>query len=52
MFGKKHYGKPMDKVPSEYLLWVAENLKVESWCKKADDEWQWREKYNEHVEDD
>ena len=52
MFGKKHYGKAMDKVPSSYLLWAAENLKVEAWCKAADEEWQWREKYNEHVEDD
>ena len=52
MFGKQYYGRRMDKVPSSYLKWASENLKIDKFATIADEEWQWREKYNEHVEDD
>jgi hypothetical protein len=39
--------------PSSYLLWLAENCHWDdNICEEADEEWQYREKYNEHVEDD
>ena len=41
-------GKPMHDIPSGYLRWVAENFKDERICKAADDEYQYREKYNTH----
>jgi hypothetical protein len=43
--------KIMEKIPSGYLLWVAENFKDEKICCAADKEWQWREKYNQHFEE-
>ncbi len=47
----KFKGKPMHKIPSGYLRWVAENFDNETVCTAADQEYQWREKYNEHWEE-
>jgi len=41
--------KPIHKIPSGYLKWVAENFDDEKICEAADDEWQWREKLDEHF---
>ncbi len=47
-FGK-HKGEYIQALPSSYLLWLAQNC---DWndriCEAADEEWQWRDKYNEH----
>lgn len=48
-FGK-HAGKTMEEIPSDYLLWLAENARDDSIATAADQEWQWREKYNAHKE--
>ena len=45
----KFKGKPMHKIPSGYLKWIAENFDDEKICKEADDEYQWRTKFNEHF---
>jgi hypothetical protein len=44
-------GKKMHQIPSRYLHWVAENFEDEEICVAADEEWCWREKYNEHWEE-
>lgn len=54
---KMPFGKFKDieihKLPSSYLRWLAENC---DWndviCNAADEEWQWREHYNQHREYD
>jgi len=45
-------GKEMHQIPSGYLRWIAGNFKIEKICVAADEEWQWREKYGEHWEED
>jgi hypothetical protein len=55
-FGR-YKGKPIHEVPSSYLLWAAENWNedrpfVAAVVKACDDEWQYREKTNTHIEDD
>jgi len=45
----KFKGKEMEDIPSGYLRWLAENCKDEKVCCAADEEYQWREKYNEHF---
>jgi len=38
-------------LPSSYLLWLAENCDWDTKIQEAaDEEWQWRERYNEHSE--
>lgn len=49
-FGK-FKGKEIEEIPSSYLKWGAENIKGPI-SEVMDKEWQWREKYNEHIEDD
>ena len=44
----KHKGRDIHELPSGYLLWLAENSNNERICKEADNEWQWRDKYNQH----
>ena len=44
------------KLPSSYLLWIAENVEETDQynakiVKEADEEWQHREKYNNHFEE-
>ena len=51
----KFKGTEIDKLPSSYLLWVAENVNEDSdlnkkIVKEADEEWQHRERYNNHFE--
>lgn len=54
-FGK-YRGEDIEDVPSSYLLWFCENIEpdspaLESIIKKCDDEWNWREKNDQHFED-
>lgn len=49
-FGK-YKGKPIVDIPSNYLLWAAENLVQEDICQACDKEWQFREKYNAHFKE-
>jgi len=47
----KHKGEYIDGLPSSYLYWLANDcdwdIKIQE---AADEEWQWRERYNEHNE--
>ncbi len=43
-------GKEIHEIPSSYLKWLAENV-GEFLAVAADEEWQWREKMNEHWEE-
>ena len=45
----KFKGKEIWRLPSPYLKWVAENFDKKDICEAADAEWQWREKYDQHV---
>jgi len=45
----KFKGKPMHEISSGYLRWIAENFDDEKICVAADEEFQWREKFNEHF---
>jgi hypothetical protein len=48
-FGK-YKGTAIEDIPSDYLLWMAENLgNHEEIQLLADREYSWREKYNEHF---
>jgi len=48
----KFKGKSLYFLPSWYLKWLAENCDNNKKIQlAADEEWQWREKYNEHMED-
>ena len=56
---KMPYGKfknqYIDKMPSGYLKWIAENWSENNArnkviIKAADNEWQYREKYNCHID--
>lgn len=54
-FGK-YRNDDIEDIPSEYLLWFAQNIKpdnknIEMLVKACDDEWQFREKNNCHIED-
>jgi uncharacterized protein (DUF3820 family) len=54
MTGGKFRGKPIDEIPSDYLLWVAQNWDENSDENKklveaCDKEYQFRETYNCHF---
>ena len=44
----KHRGKDIEDIDSGYLKWLAENCKDEEICQAADEEYQFREKWNTH----
>lgn len=49
-----HKGKKIEEIPSDYLKWMAENWSEGTTadkllCGAADQEWNWREKHNEHF---
>ena len=49
-------GREIESIPSDYLLWIAENWNEntpedKTICVEADEEWQHREKNNEHREE-
>ena len=52
----KFKGQDLESLPSSYLRWLAENIvedksqRNKDICLAADKEWQYREKYNCHVE--
>jgi len=48
----KFKGKAIHEMPSGYLKWMAENLDDEVLACEADDEYQYREKYNCHQWED
>lgn len=48
-FGK-HKGEDIEDLPSSYLKWLAENCDDEEICEAADEEWQWRQDHNAHIE--
>lgn len=49
-FGQ-YRGIEIDKLPSSYLHWLAENCDWnDAVCEAADEEWQFREHYNSHAE--
>jgi hypothetical protein len=47
----KYKGEEIEKIPSWYLKWIATNCDNERICCEADKEYQWREKYDQHIED-
>lgn len=47
----KFKGYFMHAIPSGYLKWLAENCEDDEICYAADEEWQWRERNNEHRYD-
>lgn len=47
----KYRGKAIHTIPSSYLHWLAENCPVDLVSTLADDEWQYREKHNQHIGD-
>ena len=48
---EEHKGKKMEELPSKFLRWVAENAFDDRLATAADQEWQFREKFNDHWED-
>ena len=51
-----HKNTEIYKLPSSYLLWIAENVEeTDQWntkiVKEADEEWQHREKHNNYFEE-
>ena len=47
----KYKDEYIDALPSSYLYWLAENCDWDTKIQEtADEEWQWRERYNEHSE--
>jgi hypothetical protein len=48
---KKGKRKPIWKFPSNVLKWMAENYHDDRIATLADEEYQYREKYNTHVND-
>ena len=56
IFGR-YSGRYIHQIPSSYLKWVAAEWKEGTAYEKsvvveADEEWQWREKNNQHFEED
>jgi len=47
----KYKGIEIYRIPSDYLLWIAEHYDNERFCKAADTEWQYRERFNCHFND-
>lgn len=47
-FGK-YRGKEIEDIPSEYLNWLAAGCDNEEVATAADEEYQYREKYNCHI---
>jgi len=47
-FGKYH-GYKIEEIPSNYLKWMSETLKEGKLSIAADEEWNFREKYNCHF---
>lgn len=53
----KYKGKSIKDLPSSYLKWIAENWKEDTKnnkkiCMTADKEWHFRQKYNQHFEEE
>jgi hypothetical protein len=48
----KFKGVEIHRLPSSYLRWLAENCEDDEISCQADDEWTWREHYNQHFEND
>ena len=49
-FGK-YKGAEIDALPSSYLRWLSLNCDWDDKvCEEADEEWQFRERYNQHKE--
>ena len=51
MLWGKFKGKYIDEIPSSYLKYVAENWNETKISLACDDEWQYRERYNCHIDD-
>ena len=49
-FGR-YKGMVIHEICSGYLKWVSENIKDDRIASAADEEWQYREKYNCHIEE-
>lgn len=48
-FGPEKYkNKRIDSLPSRFLRWVAENSFNDSLATAASEEWEFREKHNQH----
>lgn len=48
----KYKDKKMEDLPSKFLRWIAENSFNDRLATAADQEWAFREKFNEHWEDE
>lgn len=48
----KYKGKHLVDLPSSYLKWLAENSRDERICCTADREWNFRETWDSHHEDE
>ena len=47
----KYRGKRLEKLPSSYLLWLAENVDDDAIATSADIVYKWREDNDEHWEE-
>lgn len=48
----KYAGKTVEEVPSSYLKWVTENWDDEQVVCACESEWNYRERYDEHWEEE
>lgn len=45
----KHEGEDIEDIPSDYLVWLAENCEQDYIATAADEEYQWREDNSAHI---
>ena len=50
--GTKYPGKKIHQTPDSYLRWASENWSNDDVANACYEELKWRDKYNEHIEDD
>ena len=48
----KHKGKDLEDIPSSYIKWLSEECDNETIAEEADEEWQFRERFNNHFYED
>ncbi len=48
----KYKGKDLEDIPSPYIKWLSEECDNETIAEEADEEWQFRERFNNHFYED
>ncbi len=48
----KYKGTDLEDIPSPYIKWLSEECDNETIAEEADEEWQFREKFNNHFYED